>query len=75
MGWPWLPPLVAPMAPSLLLIFSLVVTLHIWYHLASLTYAYRPKASNWAPDASMGEVCTSVLFIILGGKQTYMDVC
>ena len=23
----------------------------------------EPQASNWAPDASMGEVCTSVLFI------------
>ena len=29
----------------------------------NMHYAYIPQASNWARDASMGEVCTSVLFI------------
>jgi len=29
----------------------------------NMRYAYIPQASNWARDASMGVVCTSVLFI------------
>jgi len=29
----------------------------------SLLHAYIPQASNWAPDTSVGKVCTSVLFI------------
>ena len=49
--------------------FSLVVTSVIITYLVAFSATnmciYIPQGSSWACDASMGEVCTSVLFISL----------